>query len=140
MARRSLTPLESELRFSEHSLEAGKPTLLDRFRRRRARKAPTTPAGAIAQGLLRLGIAVGLASGLAGLLDLWLGRAPALGFYIVGAAVLAVAVGTSAGMGGRFGAYYLIGGRERRVNLSLAYALAGGVVIAIAVAIEALSR
>jgi hypothetical protein len=138
MARRSLTPFESELRFSEDSLEAGRPTLLDRWQRRRSRKAPTTLRGAIAQGFLRLGVAVGLASGLAGLIDLWLGRGAALGFYVVGAAVLAVAVGTSAGMGGRFGAYYLIGDRERRVNLSFAYALAGGIVIAIGVAIEAL--
>ena len=98
--------------------------------------------GALAQAATRLAIAVALASGAALLVDHWLGRSAALGFYIVGAALLAVAFSTSAGMSGRMGGWYMyhgVEGRERRFNLGIAYIGAGAVVIGIGVLIEALA-
>ena len=99
-------------------------------------------ARALRQGSLRLAIAVTIASGVRVLVDHWLGRSTALGFYIVGAALLAVAFSTSAGMSGRMGGRYMyhgVGGRERRFNLGIAYIGAGAVVIAIGVVIEAVA-
>jgi hypothetical protein len=87
-------------------------------------------------------LAVAIASGVALLVDHWFHRSLALGFYIVGAALLAVAFSTSAGMSARMGGWYSYhgaAGRERRFNLGIAYILAGAVVIGIAVAIEALT-
>ena len=82
-----------------------------------------------------------MASAVALLVDHWLHRATALGFYIIGAALFAVAFSTSAGMSGRMGGWYMYHsaeGRERRFNLGIAYIGAGAVVIAIGVTIEAL--
>ena len=142
--RSTLTPLESELRAGDGRIAPATPGLVTRIRRRfhLERRRPTTLAGAIVQGLVRLAIAVGLASGIALLADHWLHRSTALGFYIVGAALLAVAFSTSAGMSGRMGGWYLYHGaegRERRFNLGVAYIGAGALVIGIAVAIEALT-
>jgi hypothetical protein len=141
----TLTPLESELRAIDNQIAPAPPTLATRFQRRFGRRGsgPTTLLGAILHGLLRLAIAVGLASGVALSLDHWFGRSAALGFYIVGAALLAVAFSTSAGMSGRMGGWYMYHGsegRERRFNLGIAYIGAGALVIAIGVAIEALTR
>jgi hypothetical protein len=106
------------------------------------RRRPTTLFGAILQGLVRLTVAVAVASGVALLVNHWLHRSTALGFYIVGAALLAVAFSTSAGMSGRMGGWYMYHGaegRERRLNVGVAYIAAGVVVILTAVAIEALT-
>jgi hypothetical protein len=135
--RTSLTPLESELRFPDES-QPKPPSAWQRTRRRlhRKRRPPKTLLGAIASGLVRLGIAVGLASLGALLVDHWLHRQTALGFYVVGGFVLAAAVLMSAG---DVGTPYYYGQRERehRVRLSVSYVVAGLVVIAIGVAIEA---
>jgi heme/copper-type cytochrome/quinol oxidase subunit 1 len=99
-------------------------------------------SGAILQGLIRLTISAGIASGIALLVDHFLDRSAALGFYIVGAALLAVAFSTSSGMSGRMGGWYMyhaVEGRERRFNLGVAYIAAGAVVVGIGVAIEALT-
>lgn len=85
---------------------------------------------------MRLGIAVGLASLGALLVDHLLHRQTALGFYVVGGFVLAAAVLMSAGDAGT-PYYYGQREREHRVRLSFSYILAGLVVIAIGVAIEA---
>jgi hypothetical protein len=135
--RTSLTPLESELRFPE-SAPTKPPSAWRRARRRlvkRKRRPPTTLRGAIAVGLVRLALATGLASLVALLVDHWLGRQTALGFYVVGGALLAIAVGTSGGTGRRY--YTTQRDRERRVSTSFSYILAGLVVMAIGVAIEA---
>jgi hypothetical protein len=139
--RTTLTPLESELRARE-TVAPATPGLVTRFRRRfrRKRPRPTTLAGAVLHGLVRLGLAVAVASGIALLLDHLLHRSTALGFYIVGAALLAVAFGTSTGLGraAAWQAYtYGTDTQARRFNLGVAYVVAGAVVIAIAVAIEA---
>jgi hypothetical protein len=135
--RTSLTPLESELRFPE-TVQPRAPSAWQHTRRRlrRERRPPKTLHGAIAAGILRLALAVALASVAALLVDRWLDRTTALGFYIVGASVLAAAVLMSAG---DVGTPYYYGQleRERRVKLSLSYVVAGVLVIAIAVAIEA---
>jgi len=135
--RRSLTPLESELRTRSEPATPSKPNLFERVRGRERRPA-TTNRGAVARGLLRLGSAVGAASGVALLIDHFTGRNTQFGFYVVGAAVLAIAFLTSASpMGTR---YYSSSRREReqRINWSFAYMLAGALVIAIGVAIDLL--
>ena len=139
--RRTLTPLESELRATEDVAPAA-PELRTRFERRfrRRRRQPTTLVGALLHGVLRLAVAVAVASGIALLLDDWLHRSAALGFYIVGAALLAVAFGTSTGLGraATWQAYsYGAETQARRLNLGVAYILAGALVLGIAVAIEA---
>jgi hypothetical protein len=106
-----------------------------RRRLRRERRPPKTLLGAIAGGVVRLGIAVAGASVVAFLVDHWWHRTTALGFYIVGGALLAVAMGISGGTGRRY--YTNQYDRERRVSTSFSYILAGLVVIAIGVAIEA---
>ena len=134
--RRSLTPLESELR-PDHRATVAKPDRLARLRRRRERRPPTTFAGAVARGVLRLGIAVAAASGIALLVAHLTGRGTAFGFYVVGAGVLAVAFLTSAtNMNTPY--YYRVAERERRVSMSFAYMLAGALVVLIGVAIELL--
>lgn len=91
----------------------------------------------IARGLLRLGIAVAAASGVALLINHFVGRGTAFGFYIVGAAVLAVAFMTSAAdVNSPY--YYRVAEREQRVNMSFAYILAGVIVVAIGVLIDLL--
>ncbi len=92
----------------------------------------------MARGLLRLGIAVGAASGVALLIDRFTGRGTPFGFYVTGAALLGIAFFTSASpMGTR---YYSSsrGEREQRINWSFAYMLAGALVVAIGVAIDLL--
>ena len=135
--RTSLTPLESELRFPD-VVEPQAPSAWQRARRRlrRERRPPKTLFGAIAGGVVRLGIVAGFASILAVLVGDLLHRTPALGFYIVGGALLAVAMGMSGGTGRRY--YTDQFDRERRVSASFSYILAGVVVIAIGVAIEAM--
>lgn len=135
--RSALTPLESELRFRDEVAPA-KASALERARRRfrRERRPPKTLAGAIAGGFLRLALALAGAALIALLVDHWMRRQTALGFYIVGGALLGVAVLMSAGdVGTPY--YYGQGERERRVSMSFSYVLAGLVVIAIGVAIEA---
>jgi hypothetical protein len=136
--RRSLTPLESELRPSAHRAEE-RPSRFERLRRREKR-APTTTRGAVARGLLRLGIAVGAASGVALLVSHFTGRGTAFGFYVVGAAILAIAFFTSASPMGARVSYYTDSRseREHRINWSFAYILAGALVVAIGVLIDLL--
>ena len=135
--RRSLTPLESELRTGGETSVRRRPRLRERLPRRRERRPPTTLGGVIARGLLRLGIAVAAASGVALLINHFVGRGTAFGFYIVGAAVLAVAFMTSAAdVNSPY--YYRVAEREQRVNMSFAYILAGVIVVAIGVLIDLL--
>jgi hypothetical protein len=111
-----------------------------RRRFRRKDRTPTTLVGAILRSLLRLTAVAVVASGIALLIDHWLRRSTALGFYIVGAALFIVAFSTSTGASGRMGGWYYAldaGGRERRFNLGIAYLAAGAVVVAIGVAVEA---
>ena len=141
--RATLTPLESELRATS-DLAPATPGFAARFRRRlrRGRATPTTLPGAVLHGLARLAVAVAVASGIALLVDHWLHRTVALGFYIVGAALLAVAFGTTSGTG-RGASWQTVSygsdERARRLNLGVAYIIAGGLVLAIGVALEALS-
>jgi hypothetical protein len=131
--RRSLTPLESELR-PRAQPEADAPSRFKRFRSREKRP-PKTTAEAVVRGLILLGIAVGAASGIALLVDHFTGRAASFGFYVVGAAILAIAFVTSTGgMGARVS--YSRGEREQRVNWSFAYMLAGVLVVAIGVLVD----
>ena len=134
--RRSLTPLESELRTRPEPPASSKPGRFERYRTREKRP-PTTTGGAVARGLLVLGIAVGVASGVALLIDHFTGRNAHFGFYIVGAGLLAIAFLTSASPMGVRGTYSRAE-REQRVSWSFAYILAGAIVIAIGVAIDLL--
>ena len=133
--RRFLTPFESELR-EPATPSASKPSRFER--RRSSRRPPTTTRGAVARGLIRLGIAVGIASGIALLVSHFVGRGTAFGFYIVGAAILAIAFFTSASPVGNRYSYDSAapGEREQRVNWSFAYMLAGAIVVGIGVLIE----
>jgi hypothetical protein len=91
----------------------------------------------VARGLLRLGLAVGAASGIALLVNHFTDRSTAFGFYVVGAGVLAVAFLTSAAdINSPY--YYRVAEREQRVTMSFAYMLAGAIVVLIGVAIELL--
>src|SRR5260221_2487216 len=88
---RKLTPLESELRAPEAPRHA-RITPWGRFRTWPARRHPPQPLlGALGLGLVRLAIADALGTVVALLLARWLGRPTQVGFYVVGAAVLAVA-------------------------------------------------
>ena len=142
--RRSLTPLESELRAQADIVTPAVPSLLTRLRRkyRRGPREAVTLAAVIRRALIRLAVAVAAASGVALLIDHWLHRSPALGFYIVGAALLAVAFTTSTGMSGQMGGWYFYRGageQARRINTGMAYTVAGAIVLGIAVAIEVVS-
>jgi MFS family permease len=142
--RHSLTPLESELRAQEHTVAPAAPGLVTRLRRklRRAPHPPATIGGVLRRALIRLTVAVAMASGVALLIDHWLHRSRALGFYIVGAALLAVAFSTSVGAAGQMGGWYFYRGpneQARRVNTGIPYIVAGAAVIGIAVAIEIVS-
>lgn len=138
--RRSLTPLESEPRRGFETPREHRTSRFERLRQRRTRRPPTTLRGAIARGLLRLGIAAGAASGIALLVDHWTGRKTSFGFYVIGAALFAIAFFTSASSMGARPYYYSEprGERAQRVRMSFAYVLAGAVVIAIGVAIDLL--
>lgn len=136
--RHSLTPLESELRHQAQT-KPDAPSRFGRYRRREKRP-PKTTAEAVVRGLIILGVAVGAASGIGLLVDHFTGRSTAFGFYVVGAAIFAIAFMTSTGgMGARM-SYSDVSRaeRERRVNWSFAYGLAGAVVIAIGVLIDLL--
>jgi hypothetical protein len=141
--RRSLTPLESELRLRERAPVDRKPGPLERMRaRRRDRRPPTTLRGAVARGLIRLAISTAVASGIALLVDHWTSRGSSFGFYVVGAGLLAIAFFTSASPMGSRVYYYTstAGEREKRVSMSFAYILAGAIVIVIGVVIDLVSR
>ena len=135
--RRSLTPLESELS-PRPQPETYAPSRFERFRRRE-KGPPKTTAQAVVRGLIILAVAIGAASGIALLVDHFTGRAASFGFYVVGAALLAIAFLTSAGgMGAR--PYYASQGsraeREQRVSWSLSYILAGALVVLVGVLID----
>jgi hypothetical protein len=139
--RHSLTPLQSELQPQHEAPRA--PSRFERVRqRRRDRRPPTTTLGAIRRGLILLAIAAAVASGMALLVDHWTGRSTSFGFYVVGAALFAIAFFTSASsMGGRYTYYsYAQSEREGRVQRSFSYILAGAIVIAIGVVIDLISR
>lgn len=141
--RRSLTPFGSELRATEERIAPAAPGMTTRLRRRLRREPPKTVAGAFLHGLVRLVVATSIASGIALLVDHWLGRSQALGFYLVGGVLLAVAFSTSSGMAGQMGGWYFFedaGDREHRFNLGIAYIIAGAAVIGLGVLIEALGR
>jgi hypothetical protein len=76
------------------------------------------------RGLIRLGIAVGVASGVALAVDHWTSRSTAFGFYVVGAAMLVIAfLTTAADVNTPY--YYTGGEREQRVSMSFAHILTG---------------
>jgi len=85
--------------------------------------------------LVRLAIAGGLGAGAAFAIARWLGRDLAVGFYIAGAAVLAVAfMSSAADMGSPY--YDDRGEREYRIRSAFSYVLVGLVLIGVAVAFE----
>jgi hypothetical protein len=138
--RHSLTPLESELRHRP-DVEPGKASLLTRMQRRFRRQGPTTFAGVLIRGFSHFAVAVAVASGIALLVDHLMHRKASLGFYIVGGALLAVAFGTSTGVG-RAAAWsegYEPSGLSRKLNMGVPYVVAGAIVLAIGVLIEAVS-
>ena len=133
---RNLTPLESELRVTE-PLPPPRVTPWGRFRtwRRARRRPPKTLLGAVGRGLLRLAVAGALGTVAALLLARWLDRPTHIGFYIAGAAVLAVAFMSSAADTGS--PYYRErGDREQRVRASFSYALVGLILVCVAVFLE----
>src|ERR1044071_4146109 len=88
---RQLTPLESELRIPEPPRRV-RVTPWRRLRSWRARRRPPkTLRGALALGLLRLAVAGAVGTVVALLLARWLDRPTHVGFYLAGAAALAVA-------------------------------------------------
>jgi hypothetical protein len=138
--RRALTPLESELRFYDQRERApGRLVRLRSWRRSKRRKPPTTLRGAIAWGLVRLVIVVGVATGFALLLDHWTGRSAEFGFYVAGALILGAGLTLSEAGLEASDYYYGQDERERRVSTTFSYALAGLIVFGIAIAVDALS-
>lgn len=137
--RRTLTPFESELRFDD-PLHPAAPKRRPRLRRRhRVRLPPTTLPGAVAHAIVRLVVVIAVATGVAVLLDHLADRPAAFGFYVVGAFVLfAGFMLSSADMGTRYSVSR--GEREQRVRLSFSYVFAGVVIIAVAVAVDALGH
>lgn len=138
--RRTLTPLESELRPSGWQYERERETPLRRLRKRvRGRRPPPATLGAaIARGLLRMAFLVALGAGAAYLIARGLDRSLAVGFYLVGAGMLAVAFFSSAADMGTPD-YALTsdrGEREYRVRGSLSYVLVGLALIAVGTALE----
>ena len=88
-------------------------------------------------GVVRLLVVLSVATGAAVLLDHFTGRSAAFGFYVVGAFILAAAfLMSGADMGSPY--YYDQGEREQRVSLSFSYVVAGLLVLAVAVAVDAL--
>jgi hypothetical protein len=139
--RKTLTPLESELRPEEPQRPSRPPGPVTRLRRRRQRerRPPATLAGAVRRGLGRLAIVIAVASAVALVVARYADRRASFGLYAVGAFVLLAAVlMSSAGTGTRF--YFSASERERRVRLSLSYVLAGALVVAIAVLMDTLGR
>lgn len=138
--RRALTPFESELRFDDpfHPTAPKQVSRLRRRRRRTPRLPPTTLRGAIAHAVVRLLLVIAIATGAAVLLDRFADRPAAFGFYVVGAFVLLAGFMLSAGNTGTPYSYSS-GEREQRVRLSFSYALAGFVILAIAVVVDALT-
>lgn len=134
--RRQLTPMESELRAQAHPRATPRSGSWSRFRSwRRRRRPPRTLRGALAAGLVRLAVTTCLGAGAAWLIAELLGRDLSTGFYIAGAAVLAVAfMSSAADMGSPY--YADRGEREYRVSSSFSYVLVGLVLIGIAVALE----
>jgi hypothetical protein len=134
--RHSLTPLESELR-PQARPEPDAPSRLERFRRREKRP-PKTTGEAVVRGLIILVVALGAATGVALLVDHFTGRSASFGFYVVGAAILAIAFFTSAAPMGNYYYSFSSGAREQRINWSFAYMLVGGLVIVVGVLIDLL--
>jgi hypothetical protein len=132
VARRSLTPLSSELGFDE--VRPGKKSWRERLRRER--RAPTTRGGAIARGLLRLAVWVAVGVGIALLVNALVHRATAFGFYVTGAGLLAIGFLTSTGSS-RGAGYVSQYERAGRVSRSLVWILVGAIVLAIGVLVEA---
>ena len=137
--RRTLTPFESELRFDD-PLHPAAPKRQARLRRRRKeRQPPTTLRGAIAHAVVRLLLVLAIATGAAVLVDHLAHRQAAFGFYVVGAFVLLAGFMLSAG-NVNTPYYYSTGEREQRVRMSFSYVLAGFVILAVAVAVDALAH
>jgi hypothetical protein len=128
--RRSLTPIGEELQVRSAPLGVGKPSLLDRWRRRR-RLLPvaTTWYGRLAIGLVRFAIVLGFAVGatvLIALLGGWThGKALDKTFIIVGGALISsLSLAVFGGGWGRWDAIYsrTVTGRERGQQAVLAVA------------------
>jgi hypothetical protein len=113
----------------------GQKSWRERLRRER-RGAPTTRAGAIGRGLVRLVIWVAIGVGIAMLLDVFIHRTTAFGFYITGGALLAIGFLTSTGSS-RGAGYVSQYERSGRVTRSLVWVLVGVLILAIGVMIEA---
>ena len=94
---RRLTPLEGELHAREPTpLRSHVPARRGPWRRfrdwRRRRRPPQTLGGAIAVGLVKLGIGLAVGSALALLVARLLDRPAAVGFYVLGAVILFAAL------------------------------------------------
>jgi hypothetical protein len=86
-----LTPFESELRATapiSQPLDQPPGAVRRLLRRLRRRQPPTTRAGAIGRGLIRLGVLVALGVVVSWVVAVWLDQAVPTILYIVGACVL----------------------------------------------------
>jgi hypothetical protein len=96
-----LTPFESELRATARPTEPWeqrKPGPWRRYRDwRRRRRPPQSLAAALALGVLRVGLTVAVGAVLAWIVAGWLDRETAIGFYLVGTALLVCGVAAFAG-------------------------------------------
>ena len=113
--RRSLTPIGDELRHRE--LEVGKPSLRDRWRRRRRLlPRPTTWYGIVLVGIVRFAVALAVAVGLVLLIaELvgWTSRHDLVKlFLIVGGGMVATL--STAAFGGGWGRWGSTSARSRR--------------------------
>lgn len=137
--RRALTPLSGELRAEAPRTEpfAGGPGLRARIGAwRRRRRPPQTLRGALALGLVRLVVALAAGAGIAYATAAILDRTLAVGFYVAGALLLAVAfMSSAADVTTPF--YWGTGERALRVNRSFSYALVGVMLVGIGLLVEA---
>jgi hypothetical protein len=134
---RKPTPFESELRATE-SVSAGTRSVWQRlltWRRQKRDRVLQAPGGYVILGLARLGVAFAAGAGVAVLVARLFDRSLAIGFYIAGAAVLALAFFLSAA-DEQTPYYYGRDEREYRVSVSLSYGLVGLVLLGFGVVLE----
>jgi hypothetical protein len=142
---RKLTPLESELRNELDGALERTPRRgpWARYRAwRRERRPPRTLAQAIARGVVRLSLLVGAGGALAWLVARWLDRDLAIGLYVVGAAVVAIAVSSSMSTANRTSPLFDETSdrefREYTMRTSLAYLLVGLLLLVLGAVAESL--
>jgi hypothetical protein len=109
-----------------------------RLRRRRRRPPPKTLAGAIGVGLLRIAIALAAGTAVALVASAVIDRSTAVGFYIAGAIMLAIAFMTSAAdINTPFYGWDDQEHHELQVSRSFSYIFVGLVLVGIGVVLEA---